>query len=277
MRIAVLSGKGGTGKTTVAVNLAAVWGCRYVDCDVEAPNGFFFLKPHVEESWPVEVREPVIAQKECTLCSACVAACQFHALAKVGKTITTFPKLCHGCGLCAQVCPAQAISEQSRAIGLIEYGTAGNIECWRGVLDVGEPMAGPVIEQLKSKLDDKLSILDCPPGSSCSVVKAAGEADLALLVTEPTPFGLHDLKIAVALTEALEIPAVIVINRSDEHADLIEAYAQSISMAIVAKLPFSRSAAEVYAHGGLLIEQPEWMTRFVDLGSRVQEVVACNS
>ena len=277
MRIAVLSGKGGTGKTTVAVNLAKVWNCRYVDCDVEAPNGFLFLKPQVTSSWPAKVLEPAINKDICTLCSACVSACQFNALAKVGGRIVTFPKLCHACGLCVQVCPSQAITEQPRSIGIIEHGVSGSNDCWRGVIDVGEPMAAPVIEQLKSKLDDKLSILDCPPGASCSVVRAATDADFALLVTEPTPFGLHDLKSAVALTAVLGIPAALIVNRSDEGTSPIDDYAQSVGLEIIAKLPFSREAAEIYAHGGLLVDHAEWRSRFVALGTKVQEMIVCSS
>lgn len=277
MHIAILSGKGGTGKTTVAVNLAATLGCRYVDCDVEAPNGFLFLQPEILSTETVSVMEPLIDAEKCALCGACAEHCQFNALLAGAQGVISFPKLCHGCGLCVLVCPQKAISERQRPIGRLEGGQQGELSCWRGILDVGEPMAGPVIDALKSKLDDSWTILDSPPGSSCSVVATAQDTDLALLVTEPTPFGLHDLDMVAHLVKKMAIPAAIVINRSQGEDEIITEYAAKAAIPVLAKLPFSLEAARAYARGQLLIEQPEWLRIFQKLGQSIKELMSCDS
>ncbi|HYE82013.1 MAG TPA: 4Fe-4S binding protein [Clostridia bacterium] len=173
MQIVVLSGKGGTGKTTVAVSLAKTTGFTYVDCDVEEPNGFVFLSPQIEKVVDVTIPNPVIDRSKCITCGKCAAVCQFNALAVTRKGIMLFEKMCHGCGACLLTCPTGAITEQLRAIGKIDIGRNADIECIRGVLDVGEPMAGPVISAIKKLIaDERDTIVDCAPGSSCNVVKA---------------------------------------------------------------------------------------------------------
>ncbi|WP_068965723.1 4Fe-4S binding protein, partial [Desulfosporosinus sp. BG] len=208
MRLAVLSGKGGTGKTTVAVNLALSWApyrkTTYVDYDVEEPNGFIFLRPQIRDTSPVFLPYPEI-NKACTFCGKCSEACQYHALAVVGGKVLVFPELCHGCGTCGIVCPVGAVDEVERPLGRIDEGERDGLLCLQGVLKEGESLAGPVIRELHrrekehSSSLEEIIVADCPPGSSCSVIHSVEGSDLAILVTEPTLFGLHDLKIAVGL------------------------------------------------------------------------------
>lgn len=277
MKITILSGKGGTGKTTVAVNLATVLNCRYVDCDVEAPNGFLFLKPDLEHKEDVTMQVPEIDHDLCTMCKECVTHCQFNALLGAGSKIMLFDKLCHSCGVCSLVCKFGAITEKPRSIGYVEFGKRGDLECWQGVLTPGEPMGGPVIDVLKDKLPSGCSILDAPPGSSCSVVAAAIDTDLALLVTEATPFGVHDLEMVTRVTEKLEVPAAIIINRSVGQDELVEEYAASKGIPIVGCIPFSLEAAQTIALGELLVQQPAWRTRFEELAQSVRGLATWNS
>lgn len=276
MKVAVLSGKGGTGKTMLAVNLATVLAWRYVDCDVEAPNGFLFLRPQITDRQDVNLLVPEVSHELCIMCQACVQSCQFNALLGAGCKISFFEKLCHSCGLCSLVCAPGAIREKERAIGYVEMGARGNLECWQGVLTPGEPMGAPIIDVLKCKLTDGCSILDAPPGSSCSVVATAIDTDFALLVTEPTPFGVHDLAMVQRVTEKLKLPAAIVINRSTGDDELIEEFADANGIPIIGRFPFSLAAAQAIARGELLVEQPEWRARFEELGKSLRELVRCS-
>lgn len=276
MNVTVLSGKGGTGKTTVAVNLAALFAWCYVDCDVEAPNGFLFLRPQIVSRQKVNLLMPDINHELCTMCQACVENCQFNALFGAGGKISCFEKLCHSCGLCSLVCVPQAIGERERPIGYIEQGVRGEQEYWRGVLTPGEPMAAPIINALKQQLTDGCNILDAPPGTSCSVVATAIDTDFALLVTEPTPFGVHDLAMAQRVIKKLQLPAAIVINRSTGQDELIEDFAEANNIPIIARLPFSLAAAQVISRGELLVELPEWRRRFAELGESLRELVKCS-
>jgi len=277
MNIAVLSGKGGTGKTTVAVNLARVLHCRYVDSDVEAPNGFLFLQPDIQDKADVSVQIPQIDEQRCNYCLACVKHCQFNALFGTDSSIVFFEKLCHSCGLCSLVCKQNAIKEVPRRVGYVEFGSSAGAECWQGVLIPGEPVTGPVIDALKARLDGDLSIIDCPPGSSCSVVAAADKTDLALLVTEPTPFGVHDLHMAVQVTEKLNLPRAIIINRSEGQDAIIQDYANATGIPIIGRLPFSLEAAQIVSQGELLVDKEEWRQRFQNLAEAVRELIACTS
>ena len=255
------SGKGGTGKTTIAVNLAwllAYSGRRveYLDCDVEEPNGHLFLKPEFEKRKPARVMVPVINQDKCTSCGQCGQACQFHAIVNLPANTLLFPQMCHGCGLCVLVCPEGAICEGTREIGMIETGKGClNIPFVHGVLNVGEPMAGPLIEQVKAcGRNGCLTIIDAPPGTSCPVVKTMSDADLVILVTEPTPFGLHDLRLAVIVARGLGIPVTVVVNRDQGSFEKMETYLKQNRLPVLARFPDDRDVAREYSKGNLICE-----------------------
>lgn len=278
LTIAVLSGKGGTGKTLISTNLAAVLEeAEYLDCDVEEPNGFIFLKPNLVTQEKVNVPNPVVDKEKCLACGQCVQACQFNCLALVKEQVLFFPKICHSCGTCSLVCPAGAIQEIEREIGVIEQGVAGNLTCYQGKLNVGEPIAVPIIKQLKEKINSaKNTVLDCPPGSSCSVVNSIAGSDFCLLVTEPTPFGLHDLQIAVNLVRKMHIPLGVVINKADITSQhLILKYCQKEKIPVLALLAFSKEVAKIYSQGELLVDKEGnyWKVFFSDLAQRVKEVL----
>lgn len=259
MRIAIASGKGGTGKTTVSVNLARVLSLRhpvqYVDCDVEEPNGHLFLKPFIEEKISVGVLVPQVDPLLCTHCGACSRICQYHAIASLKEKTLVFPEMCHGCGGCRLVCPSGAITEIERPIGLIERGKAGKIAFLQGRLNVGEAMSPPLIRALDDYLDPSgIQILDAPPGTSCPVITSLREADLVLLVTEPTPFGLNDLMLAVEMVRALSLPMGVIINRSDIGDDRVERYCSEQGIEVWARIPHRRDVAEAYSSGVLAVE-----------------------
>lgn len=276
MKIAVLSGKGGTGKTTVAASLAQVIpGSQYIDCDVEEPNGFLFLHPDITGSTEVTVLVPEVDQGLCTLCGACARICQFNALAVTKKKVLVFPELCHHCGACILACPPHAISEIKRPIGVMESDGDGRF--LQGRLKIGEPVGVPIISALKQQINpNRTTILDCSPGASCSVVRSIEGCDYALLVTEPTPFGLHDLKIAVGLVRKMGIPAGVVLNKAGSNDELIRYYCDREKLNILLQIPFSRLIAENYARGILPVRfDPEWKVRFTALFWRIgQEVTA---
>ncbi len=271
MRITVASGKGGTGKTTVAVNLALALAedhpVEFLDCDVEEPNAHIFLKPEIERRRSVEKLLPEIDEDLCTRCGKCAEACEFNAIAVIGKKVLVYNDLCHGCGLCRMVCPVGAISESPHELGVIEEGTARGFPFARGLLNVGEAMATPLVHELKSGIDpEALSIIDAPPGTGCPTIAAIQGADLALLVTEPTPFGLHDLKAAVGVARSLGVPIGVIINRDGIGDDQVERYCAEEGIPIVFKIPFDREIAKLYSRGILLVDAvPEWKERFRSL------------
>ena len=273
MRIAVASGKGGTGKTTVAVSLAyflvsAGQKVQYLDCDVEEPNGHIFLKPVIERTRPALVKVPVVDQDKCTSCGECSRKCQFHALVSLPGSTLVFPELCHGCGLCSLVCPTKAITETYRETGRIETGIGlRGIKFAQGILNVGEPMANPVIREVKREaLPGHVQIIDAPPGTSCPVVETISDADLVVLVTEPSPFGLHDLRIMVEVARTCGKPTGVVINR--EHGEFLPLarYLSEQKLEVLARIPEDRKVAESYSAGRLLLEAlPEYRDYFIDL------------
>ena len=274
MNIAILSGKGGTGKTTVSTNLAMTLGISYVDCDVEEPNGFIFLNPTIQKQEDVFVEYPLIDQKRCVLCGACVKACQFNALAKAGKEIMVFEKLCHDCGVCKLVCKTGALSYGKRAIGRLERGEVKKIPCYRGILNVGEPMAVPVIRKLLKELPKEDHLIDCPPGTSCNVVNALKYVNAALLITEPSEFGLHDLKMAVELVKLYHIPFGIIINKDDGKDNMIKAFCRTNEISLFGAVPYSMEAATLYSNGMMLCENDNFKKDFIDIAKKIKEAFA---
>jgi MinD superfamily P-loop ATPase len=265
MRIVVASGKGGTGKTMVATSLAlslAGDGSApppiFVDCDVEAPNAHLFLKPRLEQSQPVGIMIPVIDEALCTFCGKCAEVCAYHAIAVLGQKTLVFPQLCHGCGSCTALCPEKAISETLDPIGVIERGPAlEGIDFRRGLLDVGKPMSVPIIRELQKQVTPQPGqtiILDAPPGTSCPVVAAMRGADYLLLVTEPTPFGLHDLRLAAEVARELGIPTGVIVNRDNDSYPDLDTFCHSNSLPILLHIPFERAIAEGIAQGKNLVE-----------------------
>lgn len=278
MIISVASGKGGTGKTTVATNLALsvetpVW---FLDCDVEEPNAHLFIQADFERSEIITTPVPQVDENKCTLCGKCAEICEFKAIVVIGETVLPFHELCHSCGGCMEVCPEGAITETGRSLGVIEAGHRNELEFVHGRLRVGEAMSPPLIREVKTYAHrDTLTIIDAPPGTSCPVIAAMKGADFILLVTEPTPFGLHDLKLAVGAVKILGIPCGLVINRADMGDDQVIAYAKEEEVPVLMEIPFDRRIAEVYSKGEVLVEvMPEWKGRFLDLYDRIQEQVA---
>lgn len=269
MRIAVASGKGGTGKTTIATSLALTAGVsvRFVDCDVEAPNAALFLNPSFDKRKEVGILLPVVDEVLCTYCGMCSEVCEFHAITVIGEQTLVFPELCHGCGSCTLVCPEKAISERLDVMGVLENGvTATGMDFAQGVMHVGEAMAVPIIRELKKwSLPDPpdIEIRDAPPGASCPVVEVIRGADYVLLVTEPTPFGLHDLKQVVGIIRELKIPAGVVINREGIGDNAVETYCAEANLPILLRIPMERRFAEAIASGKTLVDAaPEYRSVF---------------
>jgi len=276
MIVCIASGKGGTGKTTIAANLAAVLAekAQYLDCDVEEPNGHLFLRPNIEHSEHVSVSVPKVDLEKCDFCGKCAEFCQFNAIAVLGKNVLTFPELCHSCGGCRLICPKEAISEIPKEIGKLEKGMAGEVEFVHGHLRIGEAMAVPLIERVKKEIKfHKIAIIDAPPGTSCPVIAALKGSDVALLVTEPTPFGLFDLKLAVGVARILKIPLAIVVNRADLGDKKVFDYCAKEDIPILMTIPFSKDIAQTYAKGELLVKQPKWQDQFLALWHQIKETM----
>lgn len=274
MIISVASGKGGTGKTTIATNLAVSIGpgAQLLDCDVEAPNAHLFFKGGMEHTETVFMAVPEIDRDRCTLCRKCADICRFNVIAIAGRTILTFPELCHSCGGCRVVCPENAISETGRELGVVEKGFLGVIDFAHGRLRVGEAMSPPLIKKVRSLAKpDKTTIVDAPPGTSCPVIAAMKDTDFVLMVTEPTPFGLHDLKLAVEAVKVLHIPCGLVINRSNIGNDDVRQYAHRENLPILMEIPFDRRIAESYSRGVLMVEAfPEMKNEFLALHHHIE-------
>jgi MinD superfamily P-loop ATPase len=256
MIISIASGKGGTGKTTVAVSLAlSIGACQFLDCDVEEPNASLFLKPTVTGKTSVTVTEPWIDQSRCTYCGECSRICAYHAIAVFEKNILPFPQLCHGCGGCMLACPEKAIAEGKRNIGVIEEGKSNSINFLQGTLNIGEHMATPIIKEMKRLIrKDRDVIIDSPPGTSCPVIESMKGSDFVCLVTEPTPFGLNDLKLAVETVRELNIPFGVIINCDGIGDDSVNKYCQEENIPLLLSIPWSRGIAESYSRGIPAIE-----------------------
>jgi len=258
LKISIASGKGGTGKTTIATNLAVALAntgknVAYLDCDVEEPNGSIFLKPEIEEQFDVAVPVPKVDLDKCTLCGDCSAACEYHAIAVLGKTVEIFPSLCHGCGGCYDICPEDAIEEVPRTIGRISRGVGMGVEFYEGRLNVGEALSPPVTKALRKLVTmSGVTIIDAPPGTSCPVIEAISGTDFVILVTEPTPFGLNDLELAVGMVREIGLPYAVVINCSDIGDSRTEEYCHREEIDILMKIPYDRQVAEAYSRGEMI-------------------------
>ncbi len=281
MILTVASGKGGTGKTTVATSLAlaiADISPVLLDCDVEAPNAHIFLQPQFNQRTEIGLPIPEVDEVRCTGCGRCAEVCQYHAIVVMGGKVLVFPELCHGCGSCTLQCPEEAIKEVPNLLGVLEAGPAKDgIYFAQGVLNVGEPMAVPVIRELKQWQpfpEGHTIIRDAPPGNSCPVVETIQGSDFVLLVTEPTPFGLHDLRLAIQLTRELDIPAGVVVNRDGVGDEGVEEYCRKEGIPILMRIPLDQRIGKAVARGEALVEAfPEYLPQFRELYAQIQSLI----
>jgi len=283
MIISVASGKGGTGKTLVATSLALSLRdhdkVQLLDCDVEEPNANILLRLATNQSHPVYVPVPKVDEAKCTYCGKCAEVCAYNAIAVLKNKVLVFPELCHGCGACSYLCPESAITEEGRQVGVVERGDSGNLELIQGRLNIGEARATPVIREVKKHIDlADIAIIDVSPGTSCPVIEAVKGSDFCLLVTEPTPFGLNDLTLAVQVARELGIPCGVVINRDGVGDDKVDGYCREQGVPVLLKIPLDRKIAILYSKGISLVEgMPQWRGRFLRLFQDIRSIVAAKS
>lgn len=277
MQIAIASGKGGTGKTMVATNLAALHQragrkVQLLDADVEEPNGHLFTKPQIESSRPVTVGMPEVNADKCTHCGICSQFCQFGAIVAGAEEVIVFPELCHSCGGCMQVCPERAIREVNREVGWLDEGASGDLLFVQGRLKVGEPRAVPIISELRQQArTDRLVLIDTPPGTSCAVIEAIRDVDFVCLVTEPTPFGLYDLELAVELVRTLGLALGVVINRAGLGDGRVGDFCREGGIPILAEIPSDKRIARAGAGGDLILDAvPELEGVFASLADEIE-------
>ena len=274
MIISIASGKGGTGKTTIAVNLSlSIPNVQLLDCDVEEPNSHIFIKPQIHTTVPVWIPVPDVDRSKCNYCGRCAEVCEYNAIAVLKDTVLVFPELCHGCGACTSLCPQNAIKEINRQIGVIEIGTKADLQFGHGRLNIGEAMSPPIIRALKGYSNPaRTVVIDAPPGTSCPVIESIKGSDYSILVTEPTPFGLNDLVLAVEVLRKLKIPFGVVINRSDLGNRDTHDYCKKEDIPILMEIPFRREIAVAYSKGTPLVEGfPEYKKEFFRMYERVSK------
>lgn len=280
--ISILSGKGGTGKTTIAVNMAlSLDNVQLLDADVEEPNDYIFISPEIinKDSEPVMRLIPEVDDDKCTACRKCVDFCEYNALAMMLDNVLVFEEVCHSCGGCKIVCPEDAITEKEKELGKIRHDEQKSIDFWQGELNTGEEKAVPVIEKLKNKINNnKKIIIDSPPGTTCPTIEAITDTDYTLVVTEPSPFGVHDLNMVVEMLKKVDQPFSVIINRAEEDSNyLIEDYCRENNINILMKVPFSRKIAELYSRGKAFVGEIEgWENKFKNLYEDLVEEVKNN-
>lgn len=278
MQIAIASGKGGTGKTTISSNLANIISksgktVRYIDCDVEEPNGHLFLNPEIETKKSAGILVPTIDSEKCTGCGLCAKICQYKAIAVLGKKVLVFGEMCHGCGGCYEVCPVNAITEVKREIGVVEIGKSSKILFTHGKLNIGEAMSPPLIRDVKKELNtSEINIVDVPPGTSCPVITSISNSDYVVLVTEPTPFGLNDLGLAIDMVKELKLPFGIVVNRHESDNLSARVYCKDRKVPLIAEIPDDRRVAVAYSNGKMASNEiPEFDNHFKTLLKSIQK------
>ncbi len=268
MIISVASGKGGTGKTIIATSLAlSISNAQILDCDVEEPNAHIFIKPEMTKKEKISIAVPQVDESKCNFCGKCQQVCFYNAIAVLKNKVLVFSELCHGCGSCSYFCEQNAIKEVGKEIGVVESGSAKGVSFVHGRLNIGQAMAPPLIRAVKRHINStKVSIIDAPPGTSCPVIESIKGSDFCILVTEPTPFGLNDLTLAVEVIKKLSIPFGVVVNRADLGDDKTELYCQREHIAILMRIPFDRNIAEAYSKGDTIVETlPEYKKDFQEL------------
>ena len=293
MIISVASGKGGTGKTTIAVNLVLALAkdkeknVQFLDCDVEEPNAHIFLKPIITSSESVEIPVPKIDDEKCNYCGKCAEVCVFNAIAVTKNKVLVFPELCHGCGACTLFCPEKAISEQGKEIGILEEGKAGSISFIDGCLNIGETMAPPIIREIKRKIkkdyvngkdnsiiSNHITLIDAPPGTSCPVIESIKDSDYTILVTEPTPFGLHDLILAVEVLQKLKIPYGVVLNKCNIGDHKVEKYCKKNDIPLLLSIPLDKEIAVAYSQGIPIVKiNSSYEQKFIQLFQKIVQII----
>jgi MinD superfamily P-loop ATPase len=283
MKIAIASGKGGTGKTTIATNLArsitnVAEHVQYIDCDVEEPNGHIFLKPNIEQTQEVTIVVPNVDTELCNGCGKCGQLCQYSAIITMKEIVMTFDQLCHSCGGCMKVCPTGAITEKPKVIGYSDIGSSDDgVIFSQGRLRIGDIHTPPLIKKVKATaIQDGVVIIDAPPGTSCPVIEAVRGSEYVLLVTEPTPFGLNDLKLAVGMIRELNIPFGVVINRSEPGEQMVNEYCRDENIEVIFEIPDNRKIAEAYSVGKMTIDVlPEYREKFIELFENISKQINC--